>query len=125
MERRNSSPEKYESQSDDGAEPKTTSKHQSFVSDSNEMPPSGAESEDDGQRVSTSDNNSNNHCNSYLSKSKHTAGCTATLSYVKNEDGQTVVINRQEMQNKPVLKFSVNAILGSDHGKNNVKSGEY
>lgn len=100
-----------ESQSDDG---ESKCKNQSFA-DSADVPQSELE-EECSQRA----NDNNNQCNSYLVKNKH----ECALSYRKNEDGHTVMVNRQELQNKPVLKFSVNAILGSDHGKSSSKPGK-
>lgn len=45
---------------------------------------------------------------------------------MKNDDGHTVIVKQQDIStSKPILKFSVNAILGTDHGKNNLKSGMY
>lgn len=78
-----------------------------------------SEAEEDCGPSPNADNN--NHCNSYLFKTKH----ECNLTYSKSEDAHTAVLDRQETQtSKPVLKFSVNAILGSDHGKSSFKSGE-
>lgn len=119
--RRHSSNDRYESgQSDDG-EIKMNSRQQSpYGGDSTIEQSQNSEAEEECNQRTNVDNN--NHCkNSYLLKSKY----ECSLSYTKNDDSRTVVVNRQEIQtNKPILKFSVNAILGSDHGKSSFKPGK-
>ncbi len=79
-------------------------------------------SETDEECAERQHSDNNNHCdNSYRTKSKSEQGSSRT----KNEK-RGATTNRQEVQaSKPVLKFSVNAILGSDHGKNSFKPGKF
>lgn len=109
-----------ESQSDEGESKSKTRQSPLHREKSNTEQSHQSEVEDECNQQTTGDNN--NHCGDSYLKSKH--GCS--LSYMKNDDGHTVIVKQQDIStSKPILKFSVNAILGTDHGKNNLKSGTY
>ena len=114
--RHSSVDDRYESHSDDSESKSRPRKSPLRGTDSVTDQSHHSEPEDECNRQFNKDNNS------YFSDSYRKSRRDCSLSLVKTEDCRNVV-NRQD--NKPILKFSVNAILGTDHGKNNFKPGKF